>query len=179
MMEMKVATSLTLYSFSCCTIKYYYYYCVILSRSRVCALFSDLSSSAFQKKKRNCLFVIISISKTRFAHISSRETNAHHSILNEVRFDSFFSPCRSLSLSLSVSVSFQKELEFEKARVFFSQFLSLFFPSKVWDLFKLGVLVLPCSREEISHYFYIARRRQRRKARSLAHAMFCRCAALL
>ena len=56
MMEMKGASSLTLYSFSCCTIKYYYYYCVILSRSRVCALFSDLSSSAFQKKKKK-LFV--------------------------------------------------------------------------------------------------------------------------
>ena len=97
--------------------------------------------------------------------------------MNEVRFDSFFSLCRSLSLSLSVSVSFQKELEFEKARVFFSQQLSSSPPG--WDLFKLGVLVLPRSREEILHYFYIARRRQRRKARSLALAMFCRCAAAL
>jgi hypothetical protein len=53
---MKVASSLTLYSFSCCTIKYYYYYynilCYSLAISRVCSFFRSLVSSAFQKKKR-------------------------------------------------------------------------------------------------------------------------------
>ena len=88
MMEMKVATSLTLYSFSCCTIKhyyyyyYFYYYIVLFSRDLcvcVCSFFRSLVSAAFQKKKKRkeTVCVIISISKTRFSHVSSRETNTH------------------------------------------------------------------------------------------------------
>jgi hypothetical protein len=102
---MKVASSLTLYSFSCCTIKYYYYYynilCYSLAISRVCSFFRSLVSSAFQKKKEKKLFVIISISKTRFSHIklSRNERTPLYFERGKVRFLFF-----SVSVSVSVSV---------------------------------------------------------------------------
>jgi hypothetical protein len=120
----------------CCTIKYVIIIVVLFSCDLIslCALFSDLVLLLFKKKeKKRTVCVLISIPiRAALTYVSSRETNAQRSVLNEVKgsIRSFFfslcvSVCLSLSLSLSLSLFLSKaKLEFEKARVrFFSHSL--------------------------------------------------------
>jgi len=130
----------------CCTIKYVIIIvvCYSLSRSHlpVCSFFRSRPSS-FSKKKRKkrtvCVLISIPI-RAALTYVSSRETNAHRSVLNEVKgsirslFFLSVSLCVCLCLCLCLCLSLFPKLNWNLKRRARDFFPTLFFPCP--DLFK-------------------------------------------